>query len=64
MGLFEGFDFLRVGRLLVEGMGTTILVTVCSLAIALVIGLLSCLAKALAMIALFPAERDKRIYLY
>ena len=44
MGLFEGFDFLRVGRLLVEGMGTTILVTVCSLAIALVIGLLSCLA--------------------
>ena len=44
MGLFEGFDFLRVSKLLLEGMGTTMLVTVCSLVIALVIGLLSCLA--------------------
>ena len=44
MSLFEGFDFLRVGKLLGEGMLVTVEVTVLSLLIALVIGLLSCLA--------------------
>ncbi len=44
MGLFEGFDFARVAMLLGEGMIVTMEVTVLSLLIALVIGLLSCLA--------------------
>ncbi len=44
MGLFNGFDFARVALLLGEGMIVTIEVTVLSLLIALVVGLLSCLA--------------------
>ena len=43
MSLFEGFDFARVTVLLLQGMWVTAKVTVLSLAIALVIGLLSCL---------------------
>ncbi len=43
MGLFEGFDFGRVTVLLLKGMGVTISVTVCSLVIALIIGLVMCL---------------------
>lgn len=43
MSLFEGFDFARVGELLLKGMWVTTQVTVLSLLIALVIGLLSCL---------------------
>ncbi len=43
MSLFEGFDFARVGELLLKGMWVTAQVTVLSLLIALVIGLLSCL---------------------
>ena len=43
MGLFAGFNFARVGSLLLKGMLTTVEVTILSLAIALVIGLLSCL---------------------
>lgn len=44
MGLFEGFKFDVVIKLLAQGMLTTIEVTVLSLLLAVVIGLLSCLS--------------------
>ncbi len=44
MSLFKGFDFAKVAMMLGEGMLVTVEVTVASLLIALVIGLLSCLA--------------------
>lgn len=61
MGLFAGFDFARVIKLLLEGMGTTIMVTVCSLAIALMIGLLSCLA---GMSKIKPLSWISKIYIW
>ncbi len=61
MGLFAGFDFARVIKLLIEGMGTTIAVTVCSLGIALVIGLLSCLA---GMSKIKPLSWISKIYIW
>ena len=44
MGLFEGFNFQVVVKLLLQGMLTTIEVTILSLLIAVVVGLLACLA--------------------
>ena len=43
MSIFEGFDFARVISMLLDGMWVTAQVTVLSLLIALVIGLISCL---------------------
>lgn len=43
MSIFEGFDFARVISMLLDGMWVTAQVTVVSLLIALVIGLVSCL---------------------
>ena len=58
MSLFEGFDFSRVTQLLLQGMWVTAKVTVLSLAIALVLGLISCLmgmskSKILSFISKF-----------
>lgn len=61
MGLFEGFDFGRVAVLLLKGMGTTIAVTICSLAIALVIGLAMCL---MGMSKVKPLEWISRFYIW
>lgn len=43
MSIFKGFDFARVSGMLLDGMWVTAQVTVLSLLIALVIGLISCL---------------------
>ena len=61
MGLFEGFDFGRVAILLVKGMGVTISVTVCSLVIALVIGLAMCL---MGMSKIKPLSWISKFYIW
>ena len=61
MGWFEGFDFGRVTVLLLEGMGVTIAVTICALAIALVIGLAMCL---MGMSKIKPLSWISKFYIW